>query len=98
MSNYEYTLEDRIESLKESIILGAIEDFDMNYSMEELDELIENDYDHYMDMVYDQEIGAIGYEGLKLTDLDKLSNEDIIKIYNFFHNTHLTMEYFKECF
>ena len=85
-----FTLADKMEVIKERIIEGGFEDFEMNYSAEEIDEMFENDT--YYDLFYATEIGAEGYEGKTFADLNEMSFEDILAIHNIFTESNKTLK------
>ena len=85
-----FTLEEKMEVIRERIIEGGFEDFDMNYSAEEIDEMFENDT--YYDLYYASEIGVEGYEGKTNADLLEMPYEDILAIHNIITGSKITLK------
>ena len=84
------TLEDKMEVIKERIIQGGFDEFDSNYSEEELDEMLENDtyYEEFRKMG----LGAKGYENKTFDDLNEMDFEDILNVHNEFTRCKITLK------
>ena len=74
------TLEDKREAMIERILQGAFEDFDMRYSNEEIEEMLDNDT--YYDKVYNEPLEIDGYEKATLKEMLELPYKDILTIHN----------------
>ena len=87
-----FTLEEKMEVIKDRIIDGGMEDFDMSFSEEEYERMIEEDTDTYYNLFYATEIGAEGYEGKTFGDLNEMSYEDILTIHNIISGSNKTLK------
>ena len=84
------TLEDKIDELVEYIFQGVMEDFDMKYTEDEIEEMDNNDT--YFDKAREEKLGVEGYEDVTFNEMCEMSNEDIVKVYNIIRGTDLTVE------
>ncbi len=84
------TLKDKIDELVEYIYQGVMEDFDMKYTEDELEEMDANDT--YYDKVIEEKMGVKGYEDVTFREWREMSNEDIVNVYNICRGTNLTVE------
>ena len=78
------TIEDRRDAMIESIIQGAMEDFDMRYTDEELESMLETEH-LYFDKFYSEPLEVTGYEKVTLKEMLNLPYKDILTIYNRIH-------------
>ena len=87
-----FTLEEKMEVIKDRIIDGGMEDFDMSFSEEEYERMIEEDTDTYYNLFYATEIGVEGYEGKTNADLLEMPYEDILAIHNIITGSKKTLK------
>lgn len=85
-----FTLEEKMEVIKDRIIVGGMEDFDMSFSAEELDQMFDDDT--YEEKFFTHDMCVKGYEGKTYADLNEMSFEDILTIHNICYETNKTLK------
>ena len=84
------TLEEKIDELVEYIYQGVMEDFDIQHTEDELEEMDANDT--YFDNVREEKMGVKGYEDVTFREWSEMPYEDIVNVYNICRGTTLTVE------
>lgn len=87
------TYEDKMDEIIERIYQAVMEDFDLAFTEEELEEMYDNDT--YFDKAREHTLGVEGYEKMTFNEMCKLSDEEIIKVHNLMYDARLTVEILK---
>ena len=87
------TYEDKMDEIVERIYQAIMEDFDLAFTEDELEEMYESDT--YFDKAREHTLGVEGYEKMTFNEMCELSDEEIIKVHNLMYDARLTVEILK---